>query len=139
MADECLYSLKLGLDATAGARNMRQFHALFNKTLKEMGETAPDIKAFKELAKQAETSEDALENVGDEMAELVRSYNSLKAEARGRDKLKFIPDKEIERQVREVRGHFATLKKTGQLSAKELARAKAPRHSLCVSKMSCCF
>ncbi|MFQ3230860.1 MAG: hypothetical protein ACI9DO_002237, partial [Reinekea sp.] len=123
MSDERLYSIKLGLDATSGARNMRQFHTLFNKTLKELGEQAPDIKAFKEIAKQAETSEAALDGVDGEMADLVHSYNKLKSEASARDKLNFIPDKEIERQVAAVRKHFATLKNSGSLSAKEIERA----------------
>ncbi|PTY38551.1 hypothetical protein BGP77_11425 [Saccharospirillum sp. MSK14-1] len=125
MSDERLYSLKLGLDATAGAKNIRQFHTLFNKTLKDMGENSPDIKAFKELARQAEQSVTALDDVDQEMGDLVRSYNKLKAEAGARDKLKFIPDKEIERQITAVRKHFATLKKSGKLSASELSRAYA--------------
>jgi len=123
VADERLYSIRLGLDATQGTKNIRQFHKEFNRTLKEMGQSKQDIQQFKQLAKDAETSELALQDVGDEMGELVRSYNQLKREASARDKLNFVPDKQIEKQVKEVRRHFATLKRSGKLTAEELARA----------------
>lgn len=123
MADERLYSIRLGLDATQGTRNIREFHKEFNRTLEDMGQSKEEIGQFKQLARDAANSESALQDVDEEMRGLVRSYNQLKREASARDKLNFVPDKEIERQVRAVRGHFATLQRSGKLSAQELARA----------------
>lgn len=114
---------KIALDAAEGRTELERFHSAFNRTLRELGKSDTEIKAFFDLEQAVRRGERSMAELDAETRQLLGSYQQLGQVARDRDFLGLESHKQVEAEIRKVRGAYDRLKASGQLTSAELGQA----------------
>jgi TP901 family phage tail tape measure protein len=115
--------LNFDIDIDNATSNLSTLRRDWRDVLKELGKSPDEIKAFMQLARDAERGLVAIEDLDEETRQLLETYQSLAEVAKGREVLNLIPHAKIEEEIRKARQAYDDLRESGMLTGVELAQA----------------
>lgn len=115
--------LKFDIDVDNATTNLSTLKRDWRDVLKELGKSPAEIRAFMQLARDADAGKVAIDGLDLETRQLLDTYQSLAQVAKGREVLNLIPHAKIEQEIRKARQAYDDFKKSGKLTGTELAQA----------------
>ncbi|PID55598.1 MAG: hypothetical protein CSA11_12055 [Chloroflexi bacterium] len=91
--------LKFNIDVDNATANLKALNKDFRTVLREMGKSPDEIKAFMQLARDAEQGKASIDGLDQETKGLLETYQSLSRVARGREVLNLMPREKVQREI----------------------------------------
>lgn len=123
MSENIETKISILAETSQATSSLGRLDAAFRAFLAEAGTSKADIKAFFNIARDANASAEAVAKLDAQTRSMLGTYRDMRAIARARDIVGLVPHARIKEEIGKVTAAFETLKRSGTLSQAELTQA----------------